>query len=295
MSPMRRSRRALVLLGPMLAISIVAFPLVVIASHQFSDVPTTSGFHADIDAIAAAGVTAGCGPGKYCPKDFVTREQMAAFLNRLGALGPGKTPVVDADRLDGLDGSAYAQATHDHDGDYLGTGAKAADAERLDGLDGSAYAQATHDHDGDYLGTGAKAADADLLDGADGSSYTRGIKAVRLGSQIDLTTSPTTVATLALPVSTSHYTFFVFFTAEVVTSGGLVQCDLVRDDDVIIHSRRAGQYSPYSAIQDLSLNYPVWIGDTPNVRVDCRKLEPTMSIAAVGFRELQALALGSGP
>jgi hypothetical protein len=91
---------------PIVAVALtaaVAFPLGVIASHQFSDVPTSNTFHADIAAIAEAGVTTGCGAGKYCPKDFVTREQMAAFLNRLGALGPGKPPVVNADKVDGHD------------------------------------------------------------------------------------------------------------------------------------------------------------------------------------------------
>ena len=37
---------------------------------------------ANIDALAAAGVTTGCGPGLYCPGDRVTRGQMAAFLHR---------------------------------------------------------------------------------------------------------------------------------------------------------------------------------------------------------------------
>ncbi len=36
----------------------------------------------DINALAAAGITAGCGPSKYCPKNPVTRGQMAAFLHR---------------------------------------------------------------------------------------------------------------------------------------------------------------------------------------------------------------------
>ena len=102
-------RRALVLMAALLGAA-VAFPLGVIASHQFTDVPNTSTFHADIDAIRDAGVTTGCAPGKYCPKDFVTREQMAAFLNRLGALGPGKTPVVNADKVDGLSSSQFARS-----------------------------------------------------------------------------------------------------------------------------------------------------------------------------------------
>ena len=82
-----------------LVTAVLAFPMgIVLASHQFSDVPNSNPFHNDIDALVDSGVTAGCGGGKYCPKSAVTREQMAAFLNRLGALAPGKTPVVNADR-----------------------------------------------------------------------------------------------------------------------------------------------------------------------------------------------------
>jgi hypothetical protein len=46
-------------------------------------------FENDIDKLGTAGVTKGCNPptnDKFCPNDFVTRGQMAAFLNRaLGA------------------------------------------------------------------------------------------------------------------------------------------------------------------------------------------------------------------
>jgi hypothetical protein len=85
----------------------ISFPLGVVASHRFTDVPASNTFHDDIDAIAAVGVTTGCAANLYCPKDYVTREQMAAFLNRLGALGPGKTPVVNADMVDGKDALAF--------------------------------------------------------------------------------------------------------------------------------------------------------------------------------------------
>ena len=99
-------RRHLLLVAVVLTAAI-AFPIGVIASHQFTDVPASSTFHDDIDAIRDAGVTTGCAVGKYCPKDFVTREQMAAFLNRLGALGSGKTPVVNATKLDGRDSTDF--------------------------------------------------------------------------------------------------------------------------------------------------------------------------------------------
>ena len=40
---------------------------------------------ASINRIAAAGITTGCAPNKYCPKNIVNRQQMVAFLHR--ALG----------------------------------------------------------------------------------------------------------------------------------------------------------------------------------------------------------------
>jgi hypothetical protein len=42
-------------------------------------------FENDIDKLGTAGVTKGCNPptnDRYCPDDFVTRGQMAAFLKR---------------------------------------------------------------------------------------------------------------------------------------------------------------------------------------------------------------------
>ncbi|MDW3217493.1 MAG: putative glycoside hydrolase [Acidimicrobiales bacterium] len=37
---------------------------------------------ADIERIAAAGITRGCTPDRFCPRDPVTRDQLAAFLHR---------------------------------------------------------------------------------------------------------------------------------------------------------------------------------------------------------------------
>ena len=41
-----------------------------------------SPYRADILWIAEAGITGGCGPERFCPKNVVTREQMASFLAR---------------------------------------------------------------------------------------------------------------------------------------------------------------------------------------------------------------------
>src|SRR6478752_7320828 len=46
----------------------------------FDDVPCPSLFADWIEALAAEGITGGCGGGNYCPGDAVRRDQMAAFL-----------------------------------------------------------------------------------------------------------------------------------------------------------------------------------------------------------------------
>ena len=47
----------------------------------FTDVPTDHIFFRYVEALAAAGITGGCGVGLYCPNNPVTRGQMAAFLS----------------------------------------------------------------------------------------------------------------------------------------------------------------------------------------------------------------------
>lgn len=89
--------RTLMLVAAAIVGAIVAAPIGVIASHQFVDVPNSNIFHDDIGWLADNGVTKGCSPTEYCPKDFVTREQMAAFLHRLAI-----NRVVDAAELEGL-------------------------------------------------------------------------------------------------------------------------------------------------------------------------------------------------
>jgi hypothetical protein len=59
--------------------------------QTFSDVPPTHPFFAFIEALAAQGITLGCGPGIYCPSGTVSRGQMAAFIIR--ALGVFNPPV----------------------------------------------------------------------------------------------------------------------------------------------------------------------------------------------------------
>ena len=55
------------------------------AQATFGDVPTSDFGFQFVEALAASGITGGCGGGDYCPDNPVTRRQMAIFLAK--ALG----------------------------------------------------------------------------------------------------------------------------------------------------------------------------------------------------------------
>lgn len=55
------------------------------AAATFNDVPTSDFGFQYIEALAASGITGGCGGGNYCPDSTVTRRQMAIFIAK--ALG----------------------------------------------------------------------------------------------------------------------------------------------------------------------------------------------------------------
>ena len=91
----RRHRRTLITAAVLAAL--LAVPVAVSANHDFSDVPTSNTYHTSISRLVGAGITGGCGGGKYCPNAAVTRGQMAAFLNRgLGRAG-GVSGVTEDD------------------------------------------------------------------------------------------------------------------------------------------------------------------------------------------------------
>lgn len=55
------------------------------AEATFTDVPVGSFGFQHVEALAASGITAGCGGGNFCPNQPLTRVQMAVFLSK--ALG----------------------------------------------------------------------------------------------------------------------------------------------------------------------------------------------------------------
>lgn len=98
------------LLGAGLICATLTLPLVGLArtasdpGGSFSD-DDGSIHEADIEAIAAEGITRGCNPpqnDRYCPQDSVTRGQMAAFLKRALSL-----PSSSEDRFIDDDSSVF--------------------------------------------------------------------------------------------------------------------------------------------------------------------------------------------
>ena len=76
------------------------------ASDYYSD-DDGSAHETAINALAAAGVVSGCGPGSFCPAEELTRAQMATMLAR--AL-PGPAPDDASDYYSDDDGSAHETA-----------------------------------------------------------------------------------------------------------------------------------------------------------------------------------------
>jgi len=60
--------------------------------NQFNDVSSSDNFCPYIRELQQLGITDGCGPGDYCPLDYVTRDEMAAFLVRATQVAAGQGP-----------------------------------------------------------------------------------------------------------------------------------------------------------------------------------------------------------
>jgi len=60
---------------------------------SFTDVPRSQLFYKRIETLVHTAITSGCAPGKYCPGDSVTRDQMAIFLAKGIAGGGPQVPV----------------------------------------------------------------------------------------------------------------------------------------------------------------------------------------------------------
>lgn len=98
----------------------LALPVMVSASHQFTDVPTSHTFHSAISKLYGARLTSGCSTSKFCPNANVTRGQMAAFLVRGLGRGANDVGFVEDDWAS-LDGGGLTSVDLLHGGVAGGT------------------------------------------------------------------------------------------------------------------------------------------------------------------------------
>jgi len=101
--------------------ALVATPIAVYATHQFTDVSDSAFFSNSVTWMKDNGITVGCNPPsntKYCPNDNVSRGEMAVFLKRLSekkvvdaATAVNATNAVNADNADNVDGFSASQLT----------------------------------------------------------------------------------------------------------------------------------------------------------------------------------------
>ena len=79
-----------------------------LAVDAFPDVPDSHWAHDFIKWLFDNGITSGFPDGTYRPDNNVTRAEMAVFVQQVAGAGSAG-PVTDADKLDGLDSTAFAQ------------------------------------------------------------------------------------------------------------------------------------------------------------------------------------------
>jgi hypothetical protein len=80
-----KSKRRMVLLGTALLLTILLGTTLTAFAHDwpFGDVDLSNPFYYNIRRIAVLNISpTGCGGGNFCPKANVTREQMAAYMDR---------------------------------------------------------------------------------------------------------------------------------------------------------------------------------------------------------------------
>jgi hypothetical protein len=108
--PVRRlvGRRITLVLAAAIAMLLMA--TMVVASHDFTDVPSTAYYHDAVSFLKDHGITAGCSPSKYCPNDSVKRGDMAIFVEKTAQLAPTLS-IRTEDSPQTITGSTFVDVT----------------------------------------------------------------------------------------------------------------------------------------------------------------------------------------
>jgi hypothetical protein len=125
-----RVRRALLLVFAGSLALVAAGAVGALAVARFSDVPASHPHAAGIGYVADTGITVGCGGGRYCPGDPVTRAQMATFMHRLSG-NASTPPSVNAAALGGVDAAVLLAEVADLRAELDAAHARIADLDTL--------------------------------------------------------------------------------------------------------------------------------------------------------------------
>ncbi len=98
-----RRSRVVVLVLSLALVSVLAATVGALAADRFSDVPSGHPFQDEIGWMADSGISEGFPDGTFRPTSPVTRQAMAAFLQRLAGHDPEVAPIVHAASLDGYE------------------------------------------------------------------------------------------------------------------------------------------------------------------------------------------------
>lgn len=100
---LQRRRLVLLAVAATTALLTVGVAAGVLAAERFSDVADDHAFSDQIAWMADAGISEGYADGTFRPDDPVTRQAMAAFMERLAGADPEVGQVVDAASLQGVE------------------------------------------------------------------------------------------------------------------------------------------------------------------------------------------------
>ncbi len=108
-----RRSRVVVLVLSFALVSMLAATVGALAADRFSDVAADHQFRDEIGWMADSGISEGFDDGTFRPTNAVTRQAMAAFMQRLAGHDPDVEPIVHAASLDGYEFVVAAEETTD--------------------------------------------------------------------------------------------------------------------------------------------------------------------------------------
>lgn len=105
-----RRGRTVALVAAVTGVAVLAAAVGAVAADRFSDVSASHAFHDEIGWLADSGISGGFPDGTFRPSNPVSRQAMAAFMQRVAGHDPEVAPMVEAATLGGKSADDFATA-----------------------------------------------------------------------------------------------------------------------------------------------------------------------------------------